>query len=553
MRLKDIYLETATNGRGPSARMLVSLLVGIASTFIFNSSAALAVDEPTVSWTTANSTTFSGTAVIEATAAPATTGSATIKKWCVTKDGAAVTTNLAVNASSGSVDNGTFSSSTGCWSSGSYSMRNGKFAFDTTAWVDGSHTYQITVTDSSDRTATSTVLTINNANTGPTVSWTTANSTTFSGTAVIEATAAPATTGSATIKKWCVTKDGAAVTTNLAVNASSGSVDNGTFSSSTGCWSSGSYSMRNGKFAFDTTAWVDGSHTYQITVTDSSDRTATSTVLTINTDNPRPTITLIGVTAGASLSGLLALSLKVTMPSGVTNLTVTSYCYKIDGLACGGSSSGFNIDSSKLKNGSHSIAVSIIDSVGRTVALPEISFTTANPGAALIKIGRKFTSPWWSDKSVEIVVSVTSSESTQAKVMYGLSPKSLTRTNWLNSGGGSITGLKPNTKYYFSVVAIGLNGNSKPSSFFVISPKIPSKPRSTGFSGGSGGSSGQSSGYGTSVIGWRLDNALNALGLSRRNAVEASNCPNSTWLGIINTSNWIVVWQQGSTLYACKM
>ena len=527
-------------------RFLVAFSVAIGSAAAFNSPVVLAAGEPTVTWTTPNGSTFAGTATIEATAS-ATSGD--IKKWCVTKDGVALTANSAVSSML-TYYYSEFSASTGCWSNASYSLTTGKLSFDTTAWADGSHTYQITVTDSSNRTATSTVLTVNNVNTGPSVSWVTTNGSTFAGTATIEATAAAASTGSAYIKKWCVTKDGVALTTDVGRFSSLTSLY-ATFSASTGCWSvsSGSSAVSSGTLSFDTTAWADGSYAYQIMVTDSSDRTATSTVLTIKTVNPRPTIALVGVTAGASLSGTLSISLNVTMPNGVTGLTVKSYCYKIDGLACVGSSSGFSLDTSMLKNGSHSIAVSIVDSAGRTVSLPEVLFTTSNSGAALMKVGRKFTTPSWSNKSVKINISVTSARSTQVKAKYGLSATSLNRTGWLDPDGGSITGLKPNTKYYFSVEAIGVNGNSKTSKFSIISPKIPSKPRSSGSSGGSGGSS-----Y-PRVIGWRLDQAMSAS--SAFYYRQYSSCYRYSGfenggLGVWDESNWVVVDQSGSLLYVCK-
>jgi hypothetical protein len=444
---------------------------------------------PSVLWTTTSGSTFSGTAAIEATAAPADTGSAYIKKWCITKDGVALTTNLAVySGSQGLSNNANFSSSTGCWTSvspsSSRSLLNGKLSFDTTAWVDGSHTYQITVTDSSDRTATSTVLTINNVNTGPSVSWTTSSGTTFSGTAKIEATAAPASTGSAYVKKWCITKNGAALTTNLAVYSNSaGLSSNGEFNSSTGCWTSlypnSGYSLLTGKLSFDTTAWVDGSHTYQITVTDSSDRTATSTVLTIKTNNPRPTIALVGITQGATVSGVLVLSLNVTMPSGVSGLSIKSYCYKFNGSSCEGSSSGLSVDTSDLRNGNHTVLVSVVDSAERTITLPEISFTTNNPGAAISGVSRSFEKPSWSQKSVTASLSISTERASGVLVKYGTASKKLSRSKWLDSDGGYIRGLKPNTKYFFSVQATGLNGRSSTSVFSMRSPKIPPRPRIT--------------------------------------------------------------------------
>lgn len=66
-------------------RFLLALLLAIGTTVVFSSPDVLAVGEPTVTWTTANGSSFAGTAVIEATAAPAATGSARIKKWCITR------------------------------------------------------------------------------------------------------------------------------------------------------------------------------------------------------------------------------------------------------------------------------------------------------------------------------------------------------------------------------------------------------------------------------------------------------------------------------------
>ena len=467
-------------------RFLVALSVAIGMTVVFNSPVVHAVGEPTVSWTTSSGLTFAGTATLNATASVT---SGYIKQWCITKNGVALTTNLAV--SNGTYSdlgyNGRFSASTGCWSSyyegSNYSLLSGRLSFDTTAWVDGSHTYQITVTDSSGRTATSTVLTINNANTGPSVAWTTSSGLTFAGTATLNATAAPSATGSAYIKQWCITKNGVALTTNLAV--SNGTYSdlgyNGRFSASTGCWSSyyegSNYSLLSGRLSFDTTAWVDGSHTYQITVTDSSGRTATSTVLTMKTVNPPPTLALVGLTQGAKVSGTLSLSLNVSLPSGVSGLSVSSYCFKLNGSACSGSSRGVSFDTTSLVNGTHTVEVSIVDWAGRTITLPPISFTTANAGASVSSINRSFVQPYWTNKTVTASLSIRSARATDITVRYGTSAKSLTKSRRFDTSGGNISGLKPNTKYYFSVQASGPNGSSSVSLFSVKSPKIPAKPR----------------------------------------------------------------------------
>jgi len=58
----------------------------------------------------------------------------------------------------------------------------------------------------------------------------------------------------------------------------------------TGCWTHGSVDLTSAQFEFDSTAWANGSHTYQVTVTDSSDRTATASLSSL-TDNPAPATT----------------------------------------------------------------------------------------------------------------------------------------------------------------------------------------------------------------------------------------------------------------------
>lgn len=416
--------------------------------------------------------------------------------------------------------------------------------FDTTAWADGSHNYQITVTDSSDRSATSTVLTINISNTGPGVSWITSAGTTLSGEASIEAAASPAVTGTAYIKKWCITKDGSPLVRNDYTDGLEGLAE---YSALTGCWTSDSAgrSLLRGKFPLSTTNWIDGSHSFQITVTDSSNRTATSAVLTIKTLNPRPIISLVGVTQGSIVSGTLSLSLNVTIPNGVTDLSVKSYCYKLNDSECAGSSGSFSIETTALINGNHSIAVSITDSFSRTVSLPSVLFTTKNSAASLSNAKGKFVSPSWSNKLVSVDILAKTKNTLEIELRYGTSASSLRRLSSLAPTGDRVTGLKPNTKYYFSVRALGANGNSKTVKFSLMSPKIPPKPKSTGGSGGGGG------GGSVNVIGMRLDLALSLVG-GMYSYDEYSGCSNKTMFGIVNTSNWRVVAVYGSTLYACK-
>ncbi len=246
---------------------------------------------PSVTWVEpASGTTVSGTVVLKAWAEPDSTGTAIVTKWCLTRDGLPVTTNTAVYVSGFSdVDYAAFSPGTGCWMSSYYGLYGGAFSFDTTAWANGTHTFQLTVTDNSDRTTVSSALSITNENFAPSVTWVEpAAGTTVSGTVVLKAWAEPDATGTAIVTKWCLTRDGSPATTNVAVYVSGFSdVDYATFSPGTGCWMSSYYGLSGGAFSFDTTAWANGTHTFQLTVTDNTGRTATS-ALALNVSNPIP-------------------------------------------------------------------------------------------------------------------------------------------------------------------------------------------------------------------------------------------------------------------------
>ena len=140
-------------------RMIVSFLIVISTFVVFGPSSVQAVGEPTVSWVSDDNQVVAGVASFGASAIP--TSPATIKKWCLTFDGSPVTTNVAAYNSTSYNDiyyDTTFSAQTGCWSSSSSNLRTAKVKWDTTTWAAGPHTLQWTVTDTSNRLVTSSVL-----------------------------------------------------------------------------------------------------------------------------------------------------------------------------------------------------------------------------------------------------------------------------------------------------------------------------------------------------------------------------------------------------------
>ena len=380
-----------------------------------------ALSDLSVEWSTTDNTTVSGVFTIAARARSASTGTATIKKWCLTVDGSPVTSDVGVNDATYSEVGyyGTFDAETGCWSSSSVHLRSAQFQWDSTAWANGSHTYAVTVTDTSNRTATSTTITVSVANTAPSVEWSTTDNTTVSGVFTIAARARSASTGTATIKKWCLTVDGSPVTSDVGVNDATYSEVGyyGTFDAETGCWSSSSVHLRSAQFQWDSTAWANGSHTYAVTVTDTSNRTATSTTITLtrvdapSPPSPGPTTAAVAwsETADKSVTGIFTLSARAlgsTTPASnikkwcltvdgspvTSNVAVNRYAYSDVGYSgtfnaetgCWSNSSysltsaQFRWDSTAWANGSHTYVVTVTDTSNRTATSPTLTINTFN-------------------------------------------------------------------------------------------------------------------------------------------------------------------------------
>ena len=380
-----------------------------------------ALSDLSVEWSTTDNTTVSGVFTIAARAWTASTGTATIKKWCLTVDGSPVTSDVGVNDATYSAVGyyGTFDAETGCWSNSSYSLTSAQFQWDSTAWANGSHTYAVTVTDTSNRTATSTTITVSVANTAPSVEWSTTDNTTVSGVFTIAARARSASTGTATIKKWCLTVDGSPVTSDVGVNDATYSEVGyyGTFDAETGCWSSSSVHLRSAQFQWDSTAWANGSHTYAVTVTDTSNRTATSTTITLtrvdapSPPSPGPTTAAVAwsETADKSVTGIFTLSARAlgsTTPASnikkwcltvdgspvTSNVAVNRYAYSDVGYSgtfnaetgCWSNSSysltsaQFRWDSTAWANGSHTYVVTVTDTSNRTATSPTLTINTFN-------------------------------------------------------------------------------------------------------------------------------------------------------------------------------
>ena len=513
---------------------------------------------PAVRWSTVDGENVTGTFSLSATAAGSTSPASTIKKWCLTVDGSPVTSDVSSGGSVGGYS--TFNADTGCWSNGyGTNLTSATFAWDSTSWANGSHTYVVTVTDTSNRTATSTTLTVNTYNYGPHAAWSTVDSQTVTGTYSISAVARPQAFGTATIKKWCLTVDGSPVTSDVSSGGSVGGYS--TFNADTGCWSNRyGTNLTSATFQLRTAAWTNKTRTAIVTVTDTSNRTASSS-LAFATSNPQPATSISGITTGQTVTGVVTFTYRIAHPGASK---ISTWCFRVNGGSCDAGSDeeyssttsttsrSIELDTGMWKNGSYSLSATATDSEGRAFETGTVTFNTNNQGAKATTPRVKSGTPRWSDKTVTASVWTTVANATSMKVRWGTSARMPSSAGALVSTGDrsfKLKSLRPGTRYYVQISVTGPNGTSTTKSSSFVTAKIPPKPVVPKYSGGSGGSGGSYVRI-PNVIGWNLQTAydyMRSLGIT---PILKDYC--GSWFGIINKSNWFVYRQFSSILYACQ-
>jgi hypothetical protein len=296
--------------------------------------------------------------------------------------------------------------------------------------------------------------------------------------------------------------------------ATGGDVDsNGTFNAATGCWTSryGYGNLKTGTFRIPTAAWTNSSRVLKILVTDTSGRTA-QTNLTFTTSNPQPTKQVVGLSAGATVSGDVTAKFVIKHPGASS---ITKWCLRVRTTTCFSSGQGrqvgntstrtISFDTSLWPNGTYKAIFRATDSEGREFDSGSISFRSNNPGASATVPTITNGSPVWSDTSVSATVSTTSRNATNLFVYLGTSANQLWEYPLSRTyPSTTFTGLEPRTVYYVKVKAVGPNGTSETALVTFTSASIPSPPPPSG--GGGGGSGGGSSRYGWTVfMGWNLE------------------------------------------------
>jgi hypothetical protein len=99
---------------------------------------------------------------------------------------------------------------------------------------------------------------------------------------------------------------------------------------------------------------------------------------------PAPTVTLTAPTAGATVSGTVALTATASA-SSTYGLSITQVAFMVDGASVGTAMSSpytVNWDSASVDNGKHSLTAVATDSVGDMATSPAVSVTVQNPAGA---------------------------------------------------------------------------------------------------------------------------------------------------------------------------
>ena len=315
---------------------------------------------------------------------------------------------------------------------------------------------------------------------------------------------------------------------------------------------------RTAEFTVNTLNWVDGAQTIDAVVPHVYPEIGSGSAA-FTSLNPALGLNVSGLTDGEQVNGIRTVSTTSVINAVHTSqIQTATYCIDFDGQQClysiksTSSSATLTFKSQQYVDGPHSLKFRVIDSAGREASKTmTIQISNGKPLVTGAKVSTTKPAAVNGTASATIEFNAPGSSAATVSVSAGKGNASQIDIDLLSSPSGAASAtfesLKPATKFTYQITARNANGQSK-----TVTGKFttPAAPKRVSGSGGSGQSSG--SGYGTRVIGLRLDKALAALGWSRSQAVESSGCSNKTWFGIVNLDNWYVVWQTSSMLYACK-
>lgn len=304
-------------------------------------------------------------------------------------------------------------------------------------------------------------------------------------------------------------------------------------------------------FAVQTLQLTNGMHRLRILVTDRFGRSGTSDFEFL-VDNKNPLLAPAGVSSGDKIKGRIAITPNGSISPLMSSAELADVCVTGPSTASTCGNTQHNVNTACYAQGEHSISITATDSYG-LFTTNKYQLTITNPLPAVAALRAKTNSPRWSDKSISGEITFRQSYGCNYKIQIS-APNHKTVTYLGTLSDNSITkrfsNLKPSTRYNAKISIIAKRGlRTRAISF--TTPAIPPRPQINN----TNNSSGQ---YIPNVKGKRLDIAiafLEAKGIPY-NYDYARDCSAyglsaGAW-GIQQYSNWVVVEQYGTSLYACK-
>ena len=384
---------------------------------IFFATQSFADDNPSVAWTSTNNSTLTGVISLKATAAPATTGTATIQKWCLTINGEEATNRDAstfTTKDGGELYGYQLSFSSGCWSTGNYDLRKITLAYDTTKWENKAYTLVLKVADSNGREADLTSLKFTTANPGPQL--VAANTSISSlGDPTLLFTATPK--AGLAVGKWCVSSSVASLIYDLVFKDTDGKIMSASSVKKDGeCWSTNSQTL---EIQTSTESLKNTSFKISVTVFNIYGHQSNQVDAVIDLKDP-------------GLKIVLPEDQKLILPSQLPTVkfdqqggqrSASKIIWFIDGKQV--NSSGdfvetLEADKKSLPDGSHTVRINVTDTAGNSYQAEKV-YQIEWPKMVLSLTDAKTIDP--AEQSIEVVTSSNTGERSIVSITWKIDGK----------------------------------------------------------------------------------------------------------------------------------
>ena len=419
------------------ALVVVTLLLGGALAF---TNGAQANTGPTVAWTApTNNSTVTGKIALKATATPASSGTSTIAKWCLTINGEEINDYSAatfyVQTYNSDYQGGSYNRNSGCWSWDSVDSRRATFSYDTTKWENKAYTFVVKVTDSSGRESTAATWTVTTNNPGPTITGTSSKG---------DAETRPSVSltakryGDAEVTKWCVSfaPDSEIEILPVFIDSRGDELEENSYDYEDNCFVPntevlkatfflGTEYAKNGKYSFEFWAYDENNHTsekykFDYTLQDPGLKISLPEGGTLYLPGDFPTV-------------------RVDRQGGFRDIELVQW--SIDGKAIAGSSLTLDANLSEVSPGAHTVSVKITDTIGQTYSATKSYTMKWAPVLKFVDLDGYY---WWTPASPAIKVkaylgSALWKGSHAATITYkNSSGKTVKQTFTIKNGSGSV-------------------------------------------------------------------------------------------------------------------